>query len=316
MGCEMSGYNRSDVPFQITQRSDFFEERVGLETTLKRPIINTRDEPHADPTKYRRLHVIVGDANLCQVATFLKVGTTGILLSMIESGTLDQKIRFKDPVRALQQVSFDLALKDPLELIDGVTTTAIEVQWWLYGQAEKYVENFGTENIGGDSALLVLKWWEKVLVGLESPNDLAPLVGVLDWVSKKHILDGFQDRKKIDSSDVQLAAIDLQYHDLRPEKSLFKRINQEILVSEEESNFAIKNPPEDTRAYFRGKCLEKWPEDIVSANWDSLVFDSGETNLQRVPMLEPSRGTREQTEDLLNSSNSVSDLLERLEDNK
>ena len=77
-----------------------------------------------------------------------------------------------------------------------------------------------------------------------------------------------------------------------------------------------KNPPEDTRAYFRGKCLEKWPENIVSANWDSLVFDSGETNLQRVPMLEPSRGTREQTEDLLNSSNSVSDLLERLEDNK
>ncbi|HJM36042.1 MAG TPA: proteasome accessory factor PafA2 family protein, partial [Acidimicrobiales bacterium] len=97
---------------------------------------------------------------------------------------------------------------------------------------------------------------------------------------------------------------------------LEKKIKQEILVSEEESNFAVKNPPEDTRAYFRGKCLEKWPENIVSANWDSLVFDSGEENLQRVPMLEPSRGTREQTENLLNSSNSVSDLLERLEDNK
>ena len=316
VGCEIPGYSRSDVPFQITQRSDFFEERIGLETTLKRPIINTRDEPHADPAKYRRLHVIVGDANLCQVATFLKVGTTGIILSMVESGVLDRKIRFEDPVRSLQQVSFDLGLKKPLELTNGTTITATETQWWFYEQAEKYVENFGTEHLGGDSVPLVFEWWRKVLEGLESPDNLEPLVGVLDWVSKKHILDGFQERKKISSSDVQLAAIDLQYHDLRPEKSLFKKIKQEILISEEESNFAVKNPPEDTRAYFRGKCLEKWPENIVSANWDSLVFDSGEENLQRVPMLEPLRGTREQTENLLNSSNTVSDLLERLEDNK
>ena len=235
---------------------------------------------------------------------------------MVESGFLDQKIRFEDPVRSLQQVSFDLGLKEALKLTNGTTVTATEVQWWFYEQAEKYVENFGTDHLGGNSVPLVLEWWRKVLEGLESPDNLEPLVGILDWVSKKHILDGFQERKKISASDVQLAAIDLQYHDLRPEKSLFKKIKQEILISEEESNFATKNPPEDTRAYFRGKCLEKWPENIVSANWDSLVFDSGEKNLQRVPMLEPSRGTREQTENLLNSSNSVSDLLERLEDNK
>lgn len=315
VGCEILGRSRSEIPFQITQRADFFEEPIGLETTLKRPIINTRDEPHADPAKYRRLHVIVGDANLCQVATFLKVGTTAIVLSMIESDALNKIIKFKDPVRSLQEVSFDLQLNTPLELIDGSTSTALEIQWWLYGQAKEYVDKFGTENIGGDSAELVLHWWEKVLTGLDSPNNLETLVGVLDWVTKKHILDGFQERKKINSMDPQLAAIDLQYHDLRPHKSLFKKVHQETLVSETDTHVAVKNPPEDTRAYFRGKCLTKWPEDIVSANWDSLVFDSGEKNLQRVPMLEPLRGTRQQTEDLIENSNSVSELLKRLEEN-
>lgn len=315
VGCEISGRSRSEIPFQITQRADFFEEPIGLETTLKRPIINTRDEPHADPAKYRRLHVIVGDANLCQVATFLKVGTTAIVLSMIESDALNKIIKFKDPVRSLQEVSFDLQLNTPLELIDGSTSTALEIQWWLYGQAKEYVDKFGTENIGGDSAELVLHWWEKVLTSLDSPNSLETLVGVLDWVTKKHILDGFQERKKISSMDPQLAAIDLQYHDLRPHKSLFKKVHQETLVSETDTYVAVKNPPEDTRAYFRGKCLTKWPEDIVSANWDSLVFDSGEKNLQRVPMLEPLRGTRQQTEDLIENSNSVSELLKRLEEN-
>ena len=315
VGCEISGRSRSEIPFQITQRADFFEEPIGLETTLKRPIINTRDEPHADPAKYRRLHVIVGDANLCQVATFLKVGTTAIVLSMIESDALNKIIKFKDPVRSLQEVSFDLQLNTPLELIDGSTSTALEIQWWLYGQAKEYVDKFGTENIGGDSAELVLHWWEKVLTSLDSPNSLETLVGVLDWVTKKHILDGFQERKKINSMDPQLAAIDLQYHDLRPHKSLFKKVHQETLVSETDTHAAVKNPPEDTRAYFRGKCLTKWPEDIVSANWDSLVFDSGEKNLQRVPMLEPLRGTRQQTEDLIENSNSVSELLKRLEEN-
>ena len=167
--------------------------------------------------------------------------------------------------------------------------------------------------------MLLINSFDKIFLSIvtlkSSPNNLETLVGVLDWVTKKHILDGFQERKKINSMDPQLAAIDLQYHDLRPHKSLFKKVHQETLVSETDTHVAVKNPPEDTRAYFRGKCLTKWPEDIVSANWDSLVFDSGEKNLQRVPMLEPLRGTRQQTEDLIENSNSVSELLKRLEEN-
>ena len=152
------------------------------------------------------------------------MGTTGIILSMVESGFLDQKIRFEDPVRSLQQVSFDLGLKEPLQLTNGTTMTAIEVQWWFYEQAEKYVENFGTDHLGGNSVPLVLEWWRKVLEGLESPDNLEPLVGILDWVSKKHILDGFQERKKISSSDVQLAAICLLYTSPSPRDATLSRM--------------------------------------------------------------------------------------------
>ena len=125
VGCEAPGTSSAEVPFQLTQRADFFEEEVGLETTLKRPIVNTRDEPHCDATKYRRLHVIVGDANLSEVSTFLKVGTTAIVLAMIEDDALPRQFNFNTPVWAMRQVSYDLDLGVPLELVDGTTVTAL-----------------------------------------------------------------------------------------------------------------------------------------------------------------------------------------------
>src|SRR5205807_1031216 len=119
-----------DVPFQLTQRADFFEEEVGLETTLKRPIVNTRDEPHADAQKYRRLHVIVGDANLAEVATFLKVGVTALVLSMIEDDWFgEREFTFAAPVAAIRRVSYDLSLREPLPMASGETMTALEIQW-------------------------------------------------------------------------------------------------------------------------------------------------------------------------------------------
>ena len=127
------------MPFQLTQRADFFEEEVGLETTLKRPIVNTRDEPHADAQKYRRLHVIVGDANLSEVATFLKVGTTAIVLSMIEDDVLPGDFTLaKRRCTRSRKVSYDLTLQRPLELADGRTVTALEMQWELFDRAKKY----------------------------------------------------------------------------------------------------------------------------------------------------------------------------------
>src|SRR5690606_36352311 len=125
VGCEQPNREPADVPYQISQRADFFEEEVGLETTLKRPIVNTRDEPHCDPQKYRRLHVIVGDANMSEVATYLKVGTTAIVLSMIEDDELGEDWLIAAPVAAIRQVSHDPTLRRTILLRDGRRMTAL-----------------------------------------------------------------------------------------------------------------------------------------------------------------------------------------------
>ncbi|MEM8925296.1 MAG: depupylase/deamidase Dop [Actinomycetota bacterium] len=309
VGSELPGVPRSKIPYQITQRAEHFEEEVGLETTLKRPIVNTRDEPHADSQKYRRLHVIVGDANMAQVATFLKVGTSAILFAMLEDEALEQ-MPLDDPVPAMHQVSHDLTLAEPLAMADGTTMTALEVQWELLRQATSWAERHGLEAVGEACGKQVLERWEEVLSGLES--DPMSLAGQIDWIAKKRILEGFMDRHDCGWDDSRLGALDLQYHDLRPAKSLAAKAGLEQLVDESEAATAVSEPPGDTRAYFRGKCLQKFADHVVAANWDSIVFDVGDDPLRRVPMLEPSRGTVEHVGPLLEESDTVSELLERL----
>jgi proteasome accessory factor A len=310
VGTESSGISPDEVPFQLTQRADFFEEEVGLETTLKRPIVNTRDEPHADAHKYRRLHVIVGDANVSEVSTFLKVGTTAIVLCMIEDGWLARDLTLSSPVWALRQVSYDLSLRTPLSLADGSRATAVELQWEYYDRARKYADERGLDAIGHDAGLQVLDRWESVLSALETDPSL--LADQLDWVAKHRLIDGYRQRHDLGWDDPRLAAMDLQYHDLRPDKSLFARLGMQRLVTDDEAATAVTEPPEDTRAYFRGRCLQKWPDRIVAANWDSLVFDLGGDPLRRVPMMEPVRGTRAHVGSLLDEVSSATELVERL----
>ncbi|MGZ4710475.1 MAG: depupylase/deamidase Dop [Acidimicrobiales bacterium] len=310
VGSEASGLSHVDVPFQLTQRADFFEEEVGLETTLKRPIVNTRDEPHCDATKYRRLHVIVGDANLSEVATFLKVGTTCLVLAMIEDDALPRDFIFNAPVWALRRVSYDMSLRAPLELIDGSTVTALQVQWELFDRARKYADSYGLECVGESVGAEILKRWESVLTALET--DPMSLADQLDWVAKYRLIEGYRDRHDLAWDDARLAAMDLQYHDLRPSKSLFARLGMERLTNDDEVMAARTEPPTDTRAYFRGKCLQRWADDIVAANWDSLVFDIGREPLRRVPMMEPSRGTEAHVGTLLADCTTAAELLDRL----
>jgi proteasome accessory factor A len=310
VGSEAVGVSSDEVPFQLTQRADFFEEEVGLETTLKRPIVNTRDEPHADAQKYRRLHVIVGDANLSEVATFLKVGTTAIVLAMIEDDALPRQFELATPVWALRQVSYDLTLREPLHLVDGSTVTALEIQWELFDRARKYAETTGLEVVGAEVGAEVLRRWEAVLTGLES--DPGSLAGQIDWVAKHRLLEAYRDRHGLRWDDARLRAMDLQYSDLRPGRSLAARVGLECMVTDEEAVTAIDEPPDDTRAYFRGKCLQKWASSIVAANWDSIVFDVGRDPLRRVPMMEPSRGTRAHVGRLVETSATPAELLDRL----
>jgi proteasome accessory factor A len=309
VGTELGGRGHDDVPFQLTQRAEFFEEEVGLETTLKRPIVNTRDEPHADAQKYRRLHVIIGDANLSEVATFLKVGTTLFVLSMIEDDVLPREYLFAAPVWAVREVSFDTTLRKPLELKDGTRITALELQWELFDAARKYAEERGFDSVGA-SGPEVLRRWEEVLTGLES--DPLELHDQLDWVAKYRLIEGYRQKNGLDWSDARLAAMDLQYHDLRPEKSLAARVGLQRVTGDDEVEAAITDPPTDTRAYFRGQCLKRWADQIVAANWDSLVFDVGGEPLRRVPMMEPTRGTEAHVGRLLAECESASELLHKL----
>ena len=286
---------------------------MGLETTLKRPIVNTRDEPHADPKRFRRLHVIVGDANLSEIATFLKVGTTAIVLAMVEDDAGPTRdLSLSDPVRALHQVSADLTLTRPLALTDGSTATALEMQWEIFGAARKYAEEFGLTALGDDGEVggLVMEHWEEVLTGLES--DPATLADTLDWVAKRELLLAYQDRHSCGWKDPRIAALALQYHDLRPDKSVFRRLDMRSLVTPAQVAHAVSEPPTGTRAWFRGKCLARWPDAVVTANWDSLVFDIGADPLRRVPMMDPLKGTAEHTGALLAQSTGPADLLNRL----
>jgi proteasome accessory factor PafA2 len=309
VGSEVPGAD--PTPFQITQRADFFEEEVGLETTLKRPIVNTRDEPHADAQRYRRLHVIVGDANLSEVATFLKVGTTVLVLAMIEDDALPWDFRLADPVAALREVSHDLTLRLPLELADGRSMTALEIQWELCDRARKYTETEGTEAVGGPTVTgEVLDRWEAVLAGLET--DPGSLADQLDWVAKQRLLDAYRERHNLAVDDPRLAGLALQYHDLRPDKNLSARVGLQRISTDAEVELAVTEPPEDTRAYFRGRCLSQFGSQIVAANWDSMVFDLGDEPLRRVPMMEPGRGGRAQVGTLLDECTDLGELVARL----
>jgi len=310
VGCELPGRPPDDVAFQLSQRADFFEEEIGLETTLKRPIVNTRDEPHADAQKYRRLHVIVGDANMSEVATYLKVGTTAIVLSMIEDNELGDDLELGNPVPAIRQVSHDPSLRQTVMLRDGRRATALEIQWGLLERAQKYERSHGLAAVGEAIGADVLARWERVLTGLE--QDPTSVAGWVDWVAKQRLVEGYAQRHDVRPGAPRLKAIDLQYHDLRADRCLARRAGLEQLVDQDEVVDAMTHPPTTTRAYFRGRCLEKFPDDIVAANWDSLVFDVGRDPLRRVPMMEPLRGTADHVATLIDTSETAGELLDRL----
>jgi proteasome accessory factor PafA2 len=310
VGFEGNWDDRSTSGYQLTARADFFETEVGLETTLKRPIINTRDEPHADPEKYRRLHCIVGDANRCEVAQFLKVGTTAIVLKMIEDGFLPD-LSLANPVAAMHEVSRDLDLTIELELVDGRRMSALQMQVEYLELARKYVDR---EDDTPENREVVDRW-DTVLGSLE--RDPMSLAAQLDWVAKLRLLEGYRSRDGLGWGDAKLRAVDLQYHDVRPDRGLYDRLaaagKVERLATDDEVSGAVMEPPEDTRAYFRGRCISRYPDAIAAASWDSVILDAGRESLQRVPMREPLRGTRAHVEELLEASATAADLIDRLQ---
>jgi proteasome accessory factor A len=276
--------------FQLSQRADFFEVEVGLETTLKRPIINTRDEPHADADKYRRLHVIIGDANLAELSTYLKLGTTALVLAMIEARALPRDLALEEPVEALQAISHDPSLTQTVRLRDGRRMTAL------------------------DQTTDVLHRWAAVLDDLGV--DPMRCADRLDWPAKLRLLEGYRSRDGLGWGDSRLHLVDLQYSDVRPEKGLYNRLvargSMQRLLTDDEVSRAMTSPPSDTRAFFRGECVRRYPAQVAAASWDSVVFDLGRENLVRIPTMEPLRGTREHVGALFEASATAQELVDTI----
>ncbi|HEY0637528.1 MAG TPA: depupylase/deamidase Dop [Pseudonocardiaceae bacterium] len=302
-----------DAGFQLSQRSDYIEVEVGLETTLKRGIINTRDEPHADADKYRRLHVIIGDANLAEYSTYLKLGSTALVLDVIESGQRFDDVRLAEPVRAVHQISRDPSLRQLVELTDGRRVTGLDIQRVYFERAAKHIE----QTMGGDvdpRTEHVLRTWGEVLDDLaRDPMDCADR---LDWPAKLRLLEGYRARDGLQWSSPRLQLVDLQYSDVRLGKGLYNRLvtrgSMKRLVTEDEVRAAMTEPPADTRAYFRGRCLERYPAEVAAASWDSVIFDLGRESLVRIPTLEPLRGTRAHVGELLEASSTAQELVDAL----
>ncbi|WP_020494974.1 depupylase/deamidase Dop [Sciscionella marina] len=297
--------------FQLSQRADYIEVEVGLETTLKRGIINTRDEPHADADKYRRLHVIIGDANLAEYSTYLKVGTTALVLDLIENGVRFDHLRLADPVRAVRTISHDPSLKATVELANGRKFTGLDLQNAYYELAEEHLDR------SDHASAEVLRVWGEVLEDLaKDPMECADR---LDWPAKLRLLEGYRARDGLGWASGRLQMVDLQYSDVRLGKGLYNRLvtrgSMKRLVSEQEVLDAVTSPPEDTRAYFRGRCLERYANSIAAASWDSVIFDIGRESLVRIPTLEPLRGTKSHVGGLIEGSETAEDLLKALTDN-
>jgi Pup amidohydrolase len=305
------GMTARESGFQISQRADFFEAEVGLETTVRRPIINTRDEPHAVAEKYRRLHVIIGDANLSEVSCYLKMGTASLVLSMIEHETLPM-LELDDPVEALQRISHDPTLRETVRLHDGRRVNGLDLQAMYLEAADKHCRTVGAED---PQTLDVLSRWAALLETLgRDPMDAARQV---DWVAKLKLLQAYRDRDGLGWDDARLALVDLQYSDMRPEKGLYYRLLQrgqmERILDDAQIARAVTEPPADTRAYFRGKCIKHFPKEVIGASWDSVIFDlPSHRRLQRIPTREPLRGTRELTGVLFDQAMDAEEFVAKL----
>lgn len=300
------------IDFQLSQRADFFEVEIGLETTMRRGIMNTRDEPHADLERFRRLHVINGDANPCERATLVKVGSMLVLIDAVESGALPEPIELVDPVAAFRTLSHDPELRATVATTDGRRWTALDLQEELLERCERALPE--SDRPGGTVEAFAA--WRAMLDAARGGP--SALVGLADWATKLDLIDAFRARHGLGPTHDRVRMVDLQYHDVRREKGLHHRLvaagRVERVTSDAEVEAAMDRAPEDTRAWFRGECVRRFPEAVVAAGWDSVVMDlGGDRGLVRLPMTDPGLGTRALTESALSSATDVDDLLRRLE---
>ena len=255
---------------QLAQRSDFIETILSIETMTQRPIINTRDEPHASRNQYRRLHLIMGDANMSAYATALKVGSTLLVLNLIASGASLPDIELENPVEDVLRVSQDI--NAILKRNSGNSITALEIQ-------ESYLEAVDNNYSGGNKESdWIIQEWKRTLNELKhNPEKLSDRI---DWAIKEKLFTEFMETENMDWDDPMLQSLDLEYHNLDPDRGLYRGLEQEnevySLLTEEEISRAIEFPPEGTRAKIRGEAVRKESEKIKKIHWTGIEFNNGD----------------------------------------
>lgn len=259
---------RSTGPvYQLSQRADFFSVEASVDTLHNRPLVNTRDEPHATPRHYRRLHVIIGDANMSEWATAIKVGTTALVIALIEDGFCPN-LKIRNPVQALKQISRDQTLQWQVELQDGRTMPAIEIQRVYLQEARKRLAGSSPDTDW------TLAEWMDILDALE--NDILRATDRVDWVAKRRLLEQFMEQEGCHWDDPVMQSLDLAYHDLDPEVGLYAGLEQagemRRLVTDKHIDAAITCPPEDTRAFIRGLFVSRFGSAVRSIGWNGVAF--------------------------------------------
>ncbi|MDI6788206.1 MAG: proteasome accessory factor PafA2 family protein [Planctomycetota bacterium] len=253
---------KDNSTYQLSQRADFMESVIGLQTTYNRPIVNTRDEPHADPEKYIRLHLICGDANMSEVSNYLKVGTTALVLDAIEDGIV-HPYELENPVAAFKDISKNPPHKAVVRIKSNTLLSPFVIQRDYLNACRKYQ---GRDEVTDD----VLKRWEYVLDILDTnPMELKHW---LDWVAKKYLIDTYAEKNKLTLSAPELHTIDLRYHDINPETGLYYQLQKsgfmERIVDGESVSYAVSNPPRDTRAFLRANYLKC--DNAMDADWSEV----------------------------------------------
>jgi len=276
----VEGGSSKKIHYQLSQRADFFTELCSVDTLHKRPLINTRDEPHADPKLYRRLHIIAGDANMSEYATALKLGTTALVLSALEAG-YGPPVTLKDPIAAIKRISRDPSCRWLVDTEEFGATSAIEIQLAYLAAAEEQlaslqVDKFASERQSLEEMEWVLHEWETVLNDLEA--DPRRLGDRLDWVAKRQLLESYIEVERLSWQDPVLKSLDLEYHNIDPERGLFYVLQEQNVmrrfVSDEQIQRAMQWPPQNTRAFIRGLCVSRFNASLRAISWGQILLKS------------------------------------------
>jgi proteasome accessory factor A len=243
----------------VSQRAEHIWEGVSSATTRSRPIINTRDEPHADAERFRRLHVIVGDSNMNEVTTLLKVGTTDLVLRMIEAGVIMRDLTLENPIRAIREVSHDLTGRRKIKLANGREASALEIQREYFDKASDFIDRRG----GDTTVKRVLDLWDRTLTAIDT-GDLSLVDREIDWVTKYQLIERYRARDDLPLSSPRVAQLDLAYHDVNRNRGLYYLLERNGAVERATSDLAVFEaksvPPQTTRAKLRGEFIKRAQE--------------------------------------------------------